>query len=185
MAYLMVRSVTEQVTLTQKKPRRQGEVSATSFFLLWRNGQFAASQSGAEVAPERTIHIPLPLFQAIPKIAVGAVGPTHSGGISIMAFTKVAATTEVPPGNAKRVTVNNRTVGVFNVAGTFYAIEDVCTHRGGPLSEGTVQGTEVTCPWHGARFDLTTGAHLCPPAPRGVPAFKVQVVGDEVQVDVG
>jgi nitrite reductase/ring-hydroxylating ferredoxin subunit len=102
-----------------------------------------------------------------------------------MAFTRVAAMAEVPPGRAKQVTVNNRTIGVFNVAGTFYAIEDICTHRGGTLSEGDCQGTEVTCPWHGARFDLTTGAVLSPPASRGVVAFKVQVVGDEIQVEVG
>jgi nitrite reductase/ring-hydroxylating ferredoxin subunit len=102
-----------------------------------------------------------------------------------MAFTKAAAVTEVPPGRAKQVTVNGKAVGLFNVGGTFYAIDDTCPHRGAPLSEGDVAGTEVTCPWHAAAFDLTTGAHLCPPAPRGVAIYKVQVVGDEVQVDVG
>jgi nitrite reductase/ring-hydroxylating ferredoxin subunit len=102
-----------------------------------------------------------------------------------MAFTKVAAVHEVPPGKAKQVKVNGRAIGVFNVNGTFYAIEDTCTHRGAPLSEGECDGTEVICPWHGARFDLTTGAHHSPPAPRGVAAYKVQVAGDEVQVDIG
>ena len=101
-----------------------------------------------------------------------------------MAFTKVATVQEVPPGSAKQVTVNGRQVGLFNVGGTFYAIEDVCPHRGAPLSEGVCEGTEVTCPWHGATFDLTTGSHLSPPATRGVAAFTVQVVGDEIQLDV-
>jgi len=101
-----------------------------------------------------------------------------------MAFTKVALVAEIAPGTAKQVIVNGRTLGVFNVNGAFYAIDDTCTHRGAPLSEGECAGTEVTCPWHGARFDLTTGGHLSPPAPRGVTAYKVQLVGDEVQVDV-
>jgi nitrite reductase/ring-hydroxylating ferredoxin subunit len=101
-----------------------------------------------------------------------------------MAFTTVATVQEVPPGRAKQVTVNGRAIGIFNVGGTFYAIEDQCTHRGAPLSEGECDGTEVVCPWHGARFDLTSGAHRSPPASRGVAAYKVQLVGDEVQVEV-
>lgn len=101
-----------------------------------------------------------------------------------MAFVKVATVHEIPPGKAKQVKVGGRAVALFNVEGNFYAIDDTCPHRGAPLWEGEVEGHEVTCPWHGARFDVTTGAHLCPPAARGVPAYKVQVVGEEVQVDV-
>ena len=101
-----------------------------------------------------------------------------------MAFTKVATVQDVPAGKARQVVVNGKTLALVNVNGTFYAIDDTCTHRGAPLSEGDVEGQELTCPWHGARFDVTTGAHLCPPAPKGVTAYKVQVVGDEVQVDV-
>jgi nitrite reductase/ring-hydroxylating ferredoxin subunit len=101
-----------------------------------------------------------------------------------MAFTKVATTPEVPQGKAKQATVNGRTIAVFNVGGTFHAIDDTCPHRGGPLWEGELIGTEVTCPWHGARFDVTRGAHLCPPAHSDVACYKVQVVGDEVLVDL-
>jgi nitrite reductase/ring-hydroxylating ferredoxin subunit len=101
-----------------------------------------------------------------------------------MAFTKVATTEEVPTGTAKPVAVNGRKMALFNVEGTYYAIDDMCTHRGAPLSEGECIGTEVCCPWHGARFDLTTGMHLSPPAPKGVTAYMVQVVGNEIQVDV-
>lgn len=101
-----------------------------------------------------------------------------------MAFTRVAAVQEVPPGKGKQVTVNNRPIAVFNVDGNFYAIDDTCTHRGAPLWEGELHGNEVECPWHGARFDLTTGAPLCLPARSGVASYKVQVVGDEVQIDV-
>jgi nitrite reductase/ring-hydroxylating ferredoxin subunit len=101
-----------------------------------------------------------------------------------MAFTKVATVAEVPPGVARQVKVGKHTIGIYNVGGTYYALEDVCPHQGAPLSEGDVEGTEVTCPWHGARFELTSGAHLCPPARRDVTSFKVQVVGDEIQVDL-
>lgn len=101
-----------------------------------------------------------------------------------MAFTKVATVAELPAGHAKCVAVGDRKIALFNVNGTYYAIDDTCTHRGGPLSEGTVGGTEVVCPWHGARFDLTTGRHLSPPARSSVTAFRVQVVGDEIQVDM-
>jgi len=82
------------------------------------------------------------------------------------------------------VAVGGKTLALFNVNGAFYAIDDTCTHRGGPLSEGSLAGSQVTCPWHGAQFDVTTGAVQRPPAPTGVAGYKVQVVGDEVQVDV-
>jgi nitrite reductase/ring-hydroxylating ferredoxin subunit len=101
-----------------------------------------------------------------------------------MAFTKVATTQEVPPGRAKQVAVGGCQVALFNINGTYYAIDNTCPHRGGPLAEGDLAEAEVTCPWHGARFDVRTGSHLSPPAARGVTAFPVQVVGDEIQVDV-
>jgi nitrite reductase/ring-hydroxylating ferredoxin subunit len=101
-----------------------------------------------------------------------------------MAFVTAASAQEVPPGTGKQVTLGGLTLALFNINGTFYAIDDTCSHQGGPLSEGDLSGTEVTCPWHGARFDLASGAFLCPPARSGVTAYKVQVVGDEVQVDI-
>ncbi len=101
-----------------------------------------------------------------------------------MPFTKVAAVQEVPVGTGKKLVVGGRTLALFNVDGAFHAIDDTCPHRGGPLSEGELAGTEVTCPWHGARFDVTSGAVLGPPARSAVASYKVQVVGDEVQIDV-
>ena len=68
----------------------------------------------------------------------------------------------MPPGQAAIFTVEGQRIALFNVEGTYYAIGDTCTHRFGPLSEGDVQGTKVTCPWHGADFDLKTGAALGP-----------------------
>jgi nitrite reductase/ring-hydroxylating ferredoxin subunit len=101
-----------------------------------------------------------------------------------MSFTKVAAVADVPPGQARQAKVGGRTLAVFNVNGTLYALDDTCPHRGGPLSEGEVVGGEVVCPWHAARFDLASGHNLSPPAPRGVQSYPVRVVGDEIQVDL-
>lgn len=74
-------------------------------------------------------------------------------------FIQVARSTDLAPGRALAAEVGGRTVAVFRTAQCLYAIDDTCTHSGGPLSEGEVEGTTVTCPWHGARFDLATGAH--------------------------
>ena len=101
-----------------------------------------------------------------------------------MAFVKVASVQEVPPGKAKQAKIGSKTLALFNVNGTVYAIDDTCPHRGASLSEGELEGHEVVCPWHAAAFDVTTGAHLCPPARSDVASYKVQVGGDEIQVDL-
>lgn len=105
--------------------------------------------------------------------------------VLVKAFTKAATVQDVPPGKSKQVTVSGKVLALFNVNGTFYAIDDTCPHRGAPLWEGQLAGTQVTCPWHAATFDLTTGAHLSPPAPHGATCHKVQLVGEEVQVELG
>ena len=96
----------------------------------------------------------------------------------------VAKTTEVGAGQAKAVQVKGQTIALFNIGGTYYAIEDTCTHQGGPLSDGEVEGTAVTCPWHGAQFDVTSGKVLSPPAPDGVKSYKVHLQGDEIQLEI-
>jgi len=101
-----------------------------------------------------------------------------------MTFVRVASVSEVPPGPGKLVLVGGKKLGLFNVDGTIHAIDDTCPHRGASLCEGEVDGTRVTCPWHDASFDLATGAHLSPPVRTGVAVYRVQVVGDEVQVDL-
>src|SRR5713226_4501731 len=80
---------------------------------------------------------------------------------------KIAGAKEVPPGQAAAFTVEGQRIALFNVEGTYYAIGDSCTHRGGPLSEWDVQGTKVICPWHGADFDLKTGAVMRAARPPG------------------
>ena len=99
-------------------------------------------------------------------------------------LVRVASKTDIVPGAAMAVEVQGQKIALFNIGGTYYAIGDTCTHRGGPLSQGTVEGTTVTCPWHGAKYDVTTGAVLSPPAPRGVGSYKVIVEGNDIKVEV-
>ncbi len=99
-------------------------------------------------------------------------------------FIKVATTEELADQQAKVVELEGEKIALFRVDGAFYAMSDTCTHRGGPLSEGTVEGTEVTCPWHGAKFDLRTGAVLGPPARQGVRGYPARVTGTDVEIEV-
>lgn len=92
---------------------------------------------------------------------------------------------DVPPGEGTSVRSGNREIAVFNVDGTFYAIDNTCTHEGGPLGEGSLIGTTVSCPWHYASFDVTTGESLDPIAPCGVRAYPVEVENGVVKARVG
>ena len=98
-------------------------------------------------------------------------------------FIKVASTADLAPGEVRCVEVEGKKVALFNLDGSFYAIDDTGPHRGGPLSEGEVTGDEVTCPWHGAVYNIKTGA-LGPPAPRGVACYAVRVQGSDVEFEV-
>ena len=90
-------------------------------------------------------------------------------------YVEVALATELLPGGKKLLDIDGRAVALFNVDGTFYAIDDVCTHDGGPLAEGELEGCEIVCPRHGARFDVRTGAVLCMPAFEPVKAHQVRL----------
>lgn len=99
-------------------------------------------------------------------------------------FIKVATVAEIPLGGAKLVEVDFVRIALFNLDGEIYAIDDVCTHDGGPLVEGTVvNGCEVICPRHGARFDIRTGAALSFPAFEPTRSYAVQVDGDDVLIE--
>ena len=99
-------------------------------------------------------------------------------------FVKVAKSDEIAPGQGKMIEVGGKKIALFNVEGSFYAIDDTCTHRGGPLSEGSLDGKEVTCPWHGAIYDVITGEVLSPPAPKGVARYNARVEGTDIAVEV-
>ena len=82
------------------------------------------------------------------------------------------------------VKVGGKRIALFNIDGRYYAIDDTCTHKGGPLSEGQVAGTTVTCPWHHSSFDLRTGDAMTPPAEVGVSTYNVRVVGDDIEIEI-
>ncbi len=102
-----------------------------------------------------------------------------------MAQVKVAEISQVPPGTGKAVQAGTKQVAIFNVKGTFYAIDGLCTHRHGPLGEGVLEGTIVTCPWHGSKFDVTSGHVIKGPATQPVAAYPVSVEGTDVLVQIG
>ncbi|MFQ5870348.1 MAG: Rieske (2Fe-2S) protein [Candidatus Zixiibacteriota bacterium] len=99
-------------------------------------------------------------------------------------FVKVATTGELTPGQAKKVEVDGKVIALFNLEGSYHAIDDTCPHRGGLLSEGPVEGTVVTCPWHGSTFDVRNGDVLTPPARTGVSSYRVRVSSSDVEVEV-
>lgn len=90
-------------------------------------------------------------------------------------WVRVCAQSELLPGEYRNAWDRNTLIAVFNLDGELYAIEDVCTHDGGELTGGVVEGHEIECPRHGARFDIRTGAVLCPPAYEPVAKFPVRI----------
>lgn len=101
-----------------------------------------------------------------------------------MAFERAAATSDLPSGSVRVFQVNGRSIALANLNGTYYAVDNLCTHDNGPLGEGSLVDGDIECPRHGARFDVQTGAVRALPAVRPVRTYPVQVEGDEVRVDV-
>ena len=99
-------------------------------------------------------------------------------------FRTVAKVSDIGAGELRRIELDNGAqVCLANVDGSFYAIAGKCTHQGGPLAEGALDGATVTCPWHGAMFDVTSGEVQGPSADDAASTYEVRVQGDEVQVD--
>ena len=97
---------------------------------------------------------------------------------------KVASAKSIEKTHCLRVEAMGQNIALFKIGGDYFAIGDTCTHRGGPLSEGKLVGTIVTCPWHGAKFDVTSGAVMGAPARTNVPSFKVIVEGEDIKIEV-
>ena len=96
---------------------------------------------------------------------------------------RVARVGEIPEGEGRVVEAEGRTLALFNVGGAFYAIDNTCPHRGGPLGEGDVEGRVVSCPWHAWRWDVTTGGNANNPAVT-VACYRVSVEGSSVFVEL-
>jgi glycine betaine catabolism B len=95
-------------------------------------------------------------------------------------FVKVANTNDIKPSHMKEVQVNGDIICIVNVEGNYYAIGNICTHEGGPLADGTLEGYEVQCPWHGSKFDVRTGDVKEPPASEPEPTYQVKVDGNNI-----
>lgn len=106
-------------------------------------------------------------------------GKMSDGCVSVM------KTADIPIGQFKEVEVGGKQLLVCHVEGDqFYAIDNTCTHDDGPLEDGWLEGCEIECPRHGARFDVRTGKVLCLPAAVPIRSYPVKVEGEEIKVDV-
>jgi nitrite reductase/ring-hydroxylating ferredoxin subunit len=97
-------------------------------------------------------------------------------------FVAACATADITPGTGKTVTVADKELALFNVDGTFHAIDNECPHRGGPLGEGELEGCLLTCPWHAWQFDLRTGESVTDDS--RVSVYPCKVEGGQVLVEV-
>ena len=99
-------------------------------------------------------------------------------------FQRVCGVSDLPEGGKAVVELGDRVLALFHVGGKFWAIDDLCTHDGGPLAEGQLEGYQISCPRHGAKFDIRTGRVLSMPATQDIPAYEVKVEGDDVLVQM-
>ena len=100
-----------------------------------------------------------------------------------MNFIKVATKSEIAPGTSKRIEASGKEIALFNVDGNFFAIDETCPHRGGPLSEGFVEEGVLTCPWHGWQFQLASGECLTDPGTCQT-KYEVKVEGDDIFISI-
>ena len=99
-------------------------------------------------------------------------------------YVKVATVDDIQLGERVLIELDGIRIAIFNLDGTYYALEDTCTHDGGPLVEGEIlDGCQIQCPRHGARFDIRTGAALTMPAFEPTPTYEVQVDGEDIYVE--
>lgn len=101
-----------------------------------------------------------------------------------MAFQFLTNVSDLPPGTGKLYNVEGHRVALFNLNGEFYAIDDICTHEEASLSDGAIDGETVECPWHGALFNIKSGAALTMPAVTPVRTYAVRIDEARVLVDV-
>ncbi len=99
-----------------------------------------------------------------------------------MSLMRAAKTDEIPVGAVREFQVDGKTLAIANVDGKFYAINNTCLHRGGPLGQGVLSGKIVTCPWHGWEYDVTTGKLAANPSV-GVECYSLQIRGEDIWVD--
>jgi 3-phenylpropionate/trans-cinnamate dioxygenase ferredoxin subunit len=97
-------------------------------------------------------------------------------------FVEIAPVADLPEGERLFIEAAGRSIVIFNLAGKFYAIGDVCSHDNGPVGDGEIEETEIICPRHGARFDIRTGKATSLPAVVDIPSYPVRVMGEMIEI---
>ena len=100
-----------------------------------------------------------------------------------MAFVKVASVSDLKDGEGKAVEANGKPIALFKIEGKFYAIDNTCKHKGGPLGDGLIDNEIVTCPWHGWQYNIKTGENQVDSNIK-MDKFNVKVEGEDVLVEV-
>lgn len=98
-------------------------------------------------------------------------------------LTRVADVSDIAPGGVHIVKIDRKTIAVFNIDGILYAIDNTCLHRGGPLGEGKLEGTTVTCPWHGWKYNISTGENFTKPN-KNIATYPVTVKEGSIFVEI-
>ena len=104
--------------------------------------------------------------------------------VTVSEFHRVANLSDIPAGQVKVLEAGGRRLAVCNVDGEYFAVDDLCTHDGGPLGNGELVDHQIECPRHGARFDIKTGKALCLPAILPIGTYKVELRGPEIWIAV-
>jgi nitrite reductase (NADH) small subunit len=99
-----------------------------------------------------------------------------------MAFVRIARKDDIPAGSVREFQVDGLTVAIANVGDKFYAINNTCLHRGGPLGQGLLHGVAVTCPWHGWQYDVTNGKLVTNQA-IGVKTYRIEARGSDLWIE--
>ena len=99
-------------------------------------------------------------------------------------FVEVAKRSQIPENGVISVEAEGKILALVNLHGAIYALDDTCPHQAGPLSEGSIEGEEIVCPWHASHFDVKTGRVTMDPAVEDVATYKVRLVDDAVEVEL-
>jgi ferredoxin-NADP reductase len=158
-----------------------GDMTAPIFYLAGPPGLVVAATKTVLEAGADPAHILAEEFSGYESRPIAAA-PVQPDGVAA-SFVKVARRSEIRPGQVKAVTVNGVQIAVCNVESVYYAVDDTCPHRGALLSEGDLIGKELTCPLHGAIFDVTNGEVLEGPAGENLACYRVRVVGDDIEIE--
>jgi nitrite reductase/ring-hydroxylating ferredoxin subunit len=158
-----------------------GDMTIPIFYLAGPPGLVVAATKTVLDAGAAPAHVLSEEFSGYESRPIAAA-PAQTA-VSAANFIKVAQQGELAPGQVKSVAVNGTQIALCNVDGGYYVIDDACTHRSALLSEGDLIGKEITCPLHGAIFDVTTGEVLEGPAGENLTSYRVRVSGEDIEVE--